>query len=66
MELELIKPREAIKILNCHPNTLANLEKRGELIPLRDYRNFRLFQKDEVLKVKDARDTLKKGGKKNV
>ncbi|MCK4485356.1 MAG: helix-turn-helix domain-containing protein [Desulfobacterales bacterium] len=52
--------KQAAQVLNCHENTIRNLEKTGKLAACRDYRNRRVFQISDVLKVKNEREHLKK------
>lgn len=53
-----ITVKEAAKELGCHPETVRRLNRRGILNAKRDYRNFRIFNLEEVLKIKGERETL--------
>jgi len=57
--MQKLKVSQAAKELGCHPETVRRLERRGVLKAKRDYRNFRVFDLDEVLKVKVEREALK-------
>lgn len=50
---------KAAEILNCHPETIRRLNRRGILKSKRDYRGFRIFNLQELLKVKKERETLR-------
>ncbi|MBW1894416.1 MAG: MerR family transcriptional regulator [Deltaproteobacteria bacterium] len=50
---------EVAKKLGCHPETVRRLERRGVLKAKRDYRNSRVFDLAEVLKVKAEREALR-------
>jgi DNA-binding transcriptional MerR regulator len=50
---------KAAKELKCHPETVRRLERRGVLKAKRDYRNFRVFDLGDVLKVKAERKKLR-------
>jgi excisionase family DNA binding protein len=49
---------EAAKILKCHPDTVRRYERRGQLKAKRDYRGFRIFELEEILRVKTQRQKL--------
>lgn len=49
---------KAAKELGCHPETIRRLERRGILKAKRNYRNFRVFELADVLKVKSERERL--------
>jgi len=57
--MQKLKVAQAAKKLGCHPETVRRLERRGVLKAKRDYRNFRVFDLDEILKVKAEREALK-------
>lgn len=50
---------KAAEVLNCHPETIRRLNRRGILKAWRDYRGFRIFNLEEVLKVKKERERLR-------
>ena len=54
---------KAAKELGCHPETVRRLEKRGILKAKRNYRNFRVFELADILKVKSERETLRNANK---
>ena len=51
--------KEAAKVLKVHENTVRNLERDGKLKAYRDYRNYRVFNEADVLKLKIERDRLR-------
>ena len=57
--MQKLKVSQAAKELGCHPETVRRLERRGVLKAKRDYRNFRVFDLGEVLKVKVEREALR-------
>ena len=42
---------EAAKRLHCHPNTVKRLEKRLNIKVKRDYRNYRMYSKEDILRI---------------
>jgi len=56
---------EVAKELDCHPETVRRLERRGILRAKRNYRNFRVFELADILKVKSERETLRNGNEKD-
>ena len=58
MDEGLITVSKAAEILNCHPETVRRLERRGLLIAKRDYRRFRIFDINDVLQLKKERERL--------
>ena len=54
---------KAAKELGCHPETVRRLEKRGILKAKRNYRNFRVFELADILKVKSEREKLRNANK---
>ncbi len=63
--MQILTVSKAAKELGCHPETVRRLERRGVLKAKRDYRNFRVFDLAEVLKVKAERETLRNAEDKN-
>lgn len=57
--MQTLKVSQVAKELDCHPETVRRLERRGVLKAKRDYRNFRVFDLGEVLKVKAEREILR-------
>jgi DNA-binding transcriptional MerR regulator len=49
---------KAAKIAGCHPETLRRLERRGLLKAKRDYRGFRIFDLNDLLKLKKEREKI--------
>jgi DNA-binding transcriptional MerR regulator len=49
---------KAAKELGCHPETVRRLERRGILKAKRDYRNFRVFELADIMRVKKEREML--------
>lgn len=58
MDEGLITVSKAAEILDCHPETVRRLERRGLLTAKRDYRRFRVFDIREILKIKAEREKL--------
>lgn len=56
--MEKLTVAKAARYLECHPETVRRLEKRGELKARRDYRGFRIFDLEEILKLKRIRERL--------
>ena len=54
----LLTVSKAAEILNCHPETVRRLERRGLLTAKRDYRRFRIFEVKDVLQLKKERERL--------
>jgi DNA-binding transcriptional MerR regulator len=52
---------QAAEIMNCHPETIRRLNRRGVLKAKRDYRGFRIFNLEEILKIKKQREQLSDG-----
>lgn len=57
--MEKLLVSRAAQVLNVHPETIRRLERQGVLKAKRDYRGFRVFNLDEVLRVKEERAKLK-------
>jgi len=56
--MEKLTVTKAAKIVNCHPETLRRLERRGLLKAQRDYRGFRIFDLNDLLKLKREREKI--------
>lgn len=56
---ELIRIAKAAQIVNCHPETIRRLDRKGVIKAKRDYLNFRVFTMDELLKLKKEREKLR-------
>lgn len=49
---EILSLKQACEILNCHPNTLRNWDKKGILVPIRfGTRKDRRYKKSDILKL---------------
>jgi DNA-binding transcriptional MerR regulator len=49
---EILTLKQASDLLNCHPNTLRNWDKRGILKPIRlGTRRDRRYKKEDILKL---------------
>lgn len=49
---EILSLKQACEILNCHPNTLRNWDKKGILKPIRlGTRQDRRYKKQDILKL---------------
>ncbi len=57
--MEKLMVSKAAKILDCHPETVRRLERKGELKARRDYRGFRVFNLEDLWALKEKRDELK-------
>jgi excisionase family DNA binding protein len=58
VNLEKFTVGKAAGYLGCHPETVRRLERKGTLKGKRDYRGFRIFDLEELLKLKKLRDRL--------
>ena len=56
--MERLKVKQAAKLLGCHEQTVRNLEAAGKIRAFRDYRGYRVFSLDEILKLKEQREAL--------
>lgn len=57
--MERITIAKAAEIVNCHPETIRRLDRKGIIKVRRDYRGFRVFDVEELLKLKKERERLK-------
>ena len=46
---------DAAKVIPCHPDTLRRLERKGVIKAIRDYRGFRVFRLEDLLKLREQR-----------
>lgn len=46
---------DAAKVIPCHPETLRRLERKGHIKAIRDYRGFRVFKLEDLLKLRAQR-----------
>ncbi len=58
--MDLLLVHEVAEILNCHVNTVRNLEKGGKLSSYRDYRGYRLFDPKDIELLKKHRQRIRK------
>jgi DNA-binding transcriptional MerR regulator len=65
MDEEILTVSKVAEILDCHPETVRRLERRGLLTAKRDYRRFRIFDLKDVLQLKKDRELLIDGGAEN-
>lgn len=49
---------EAARILKVHPETVRRLNRKGVLLAQRDYRGFRVFSMEDLLRLKVKRERL--------
>jgi excisionase family DNA binding protein len=56
--MSLLTVKQASKILGVHENSIRNFDRRGILRSYRDHRRYRLFELEDVLKLKEKRDRL--------
>ena len=54
MEAKLLVS-DAAKVIPCHPDTLRRLERKGQIKAVRDYRGFRMFRLEDLLKLREQR-----------
>jgi DNA-binding transcriptional MerR regulator len=57
--MERITISRAAQIVNCHPETIRRLDRRGIIKVKRDYRGHRIFTRNELLKLKKERERLR-------
>ena len=49
---EILTLKQACEILNCHPNTLRNWDRRGVLVAIRfGTRKDRRYRKEDIVKL---------------
>ncbi len=53
--------RDAVKLLGLCEHTIRLLEQKGKLKAYRDYRNYRVFDLDEILTIKKNRELIRGG-----
>ncbi len=53
--------RDVVKLLGLCEHTIRLLEQKGKLKAYRDYRNYRVFDLDEVLSIKKDRESIRGG-----
>jgi DNA-binding transcriptional MerR regulator len=53
MRKERLSRSDAARIVECHPNSILNYEKRGLIYSVRDFNGFRWYSLDAVLSLKD-------------
>lgn len=56
--MEKMTITKAAEVINCHPETLRRLERRGVIKAKRDYRGFRIFDLNDLLKLKKEREKI--------
>ena len=44
----LLTRKEAAKLVGCHPNSLLIWEEKGLLTPKRDWRGWRVYDRDDL------------------
>ena len=49
---------KAAEVIGCHPETVRRLNRRGVLKAKRDYRGFRIFNLEDLIKIKKEREKL--------
>lgn len=49
---------QVAKFLSCHPETIRRLNRQGAIKAKRDYRGYRIFNKEDILKLKTDRERL--------
>jgi DNA-binding transcriptional MerR regulator len=56
--MSLLTVKQVSKILGVHENSVRNFDRRGLIKSYRDHRDYRLFDLQDVLKLKDNREML--------
>jgi len=56
--MQRITVSKAAEIVNCHPETIRRLDRRGILRAKRDYRGFRIFRMEDLLNLKKEREKV--------
>jgi DNA-binding transcriptional MerR regulator len=56
--MENVLISKAAKIVGCHPETLRRLDRKGQLKSARDYRGYRTFRLEDLLRLKESREKL--------
>jgi DNA-binding transcriptional MerR regulator len=49
--------KKAAKVIGVHPHTLIRWEERGLVRPTRNYNNWRVYQLEEVLRLREMVQT---------
>ena len=57
--MENLTVSKAAEIINCHPETIRRLDRRGVIKAKRDYKGHRVFNLNELLRLKKEREKLK-------
>lgn len=58
MDSKGIMVAEAARVLSVHPETVRRWERRGLIKARRNYRRFRVFDLQDVLRMKERREEL--------
>jgi excisionase family DNA binding protein len=56
--MSLLTVKEASKILGVHENSVRNLDRKGLIKSYRDHRHYRMFDLNDVLRLKEERERL--------
>lgn len=62
MDSKAIMVAEAARVLSVHPETVRRWERKGLMRAKRDYRRFRVFDLQEVLRMKERMEKLTGAG----
>ncbi len=56
---EMLTLSKAAEFVGLHANTLRRYTRNGRIASLRDYRNYRLFNVDDLKRLRDEKNELK-------
>jgi len=56
--MEYFTVDRAAKILKCHPDTIRRLARTGVLPAKRNYRGWRMFKMEDLIRLKREREKL--------
>lgn len=63
---EMLTVGQAAKLLGCHPETVRRLDRKNVLRAKRDYRGYRVFNKEGIFRLKKDRERLRDGSQGGV
>lgn len=56
---EMLTVSKAAEFVGVHANTLRRYARNGRIASLRDYRNYRLYNVDDLKRLRDEKNELK-------
>jgi DNA-binding transcriptional MerR regulator len=56
--MSVLTVKQASKILGVHENSMRNFDRRGLIKSYRDHRRYRMFDLNDVLRLKEERERL--------